>query len=130
MTRIGVILGCVIGLAGPAWGEEALSPREFCMLAEEGAAERRLCESEYRRSLDLYLNYGESEGYLSRDGIFSFSRVVKDLWSWRTLVGLPPESPFLDCSEKAPKVGSSYDFRMVWDCIAARDPRAARMDSK
>ena len=129
MTRIGVIIGLVFGIASAASGDEVLSARSFCVLVEASAQDRSHCEAEYTRSLHLFLRYGEQEGYVDSAGEFSFSRAVRDMWSWRTLVGLPPRSPYLSCVDAAPVVGSTYDFREIWACIAEKDPRAARMDA-
>ena len=99
------------------------------MQAESSVAARRTCEAEHTRALHLFLEYGQAEGYIDGKGGFSFSRVFSDVWSWRTFVGLPPKSPFLTCADKASASAPAYDFRAIWACIAARDPKAARMDA-
>lgn len=126
-----MFLCCGIALASavPAAADDMLTPGEFCMLAEDSFSARRVCERDYERSLMLFLQYGQQEGYVDSSGGFSFRRVLKDMWSWRILVGLPPASPFLNCSQVAFYGGAPYDFRQVWDCIAAADPRAAKMDA-
>ena len=131
MRRLGTYLALAaahLGVAA-ASAQEALTADEFCAMAEESAQARRTCESDYRRSLELFLQYAREEGYVDAEGDFSFGRVFGDLWSWRTIVGLPPASPFLDCTNMAEKVAGAYDYRAIWDCIAARDPRAARKDA-
>lgn len=128
MTRLGVIVGVLAGAVQPALGQEAVTPRAFCMAVEPSLSARRICEDDYERSMMLFIEYGRAQGYIDAEGEFSFSRVLKDAWSWRILVGLPPKSPFLNCAAKA-SGQAMVDFRAVWDCIAARDPMAARMDA-
>ena len=89
---------------------------------------RRNCEREYARDLALYLEYGRAKGYLDDEGEVDLGAIMGELWSWRTLVGLPPDAPFVTCTDRAP-IFEPWDVREIWDCITAADPDAARMDA-
>ncbi len=101
----------------------------FCWAAETAHEARVQCVEDYEHAAVRILEYGKANGHMDADGNLEMSDLFSSLFSWRTLVGLPPDNVFLKCAAKGSEFAGEPDLREIWACIRERDPDAARMDA-
>ncbi|MEM9640359.1 MAG: hypothetical protein AAGA19_02570 [Pseudomonadota bacterium] len=101
---------------------------DFCVTRTEGTPERALCIEEWRRAMQLVLEYGQDKGFLDQEGVLDSGAMLKATANWQTLLGLPPPDPFPRCMGRTPMF-APLDFREIWACIKRFDPDAAKRDA-